>query len=159
MSTSAPTPQPVAPQPLPPLPADLDAALRRLAWEPICPSETRWAFDKGLGAVRAETNAKCQQEFEETGKATTKEFPAITPHELRHTCASLAIRQAGANIKVVKNLLSHKSATMTLDRYGHLYPDDLDAVAQRLDAGARQAADQLRTTALSATKPNLLLAR
>ena len=37
--------------------------------------ELRWAFDKGLGAVRAETNAKRQQEIEETGKATTKEFP------------------------------------------------------------------------------------
>ena len=70
--------------------------------------ELRWAFDKGLGAVRAETNAKRQQEMEETGKATTQEFPAITPHELRHTCASLAIRQAGANIKVVQNLLGHK---------------------------------------------------
>jgi len=66
---------------------------------------------------------------------------------------------AGANIKVVQNLLGHKSATMTLDRYGHLYPDDLDAVAQRLDEGARKAADRLRTTASSGPKPNLHLAR
>jgi len=60
---------------------------------------------------------------------------------------------------VVQNLLGHKSATMTLDRYGHLYPDDLDAVAQRLDEGARKAADRLRTTASSGPKPNLHLAR
>lgn len=51
----------------------------------------------------------------------TPEFPAITPHDLRHTCASLAI-SAGANVKVLQRLLGHKTATLTLDRYGHLFP-------------------------------------
>jgi integrase len=32
----------------------------------------------------------------------------------------------------VQRLLGHATATMTLDRYGHLYPDDLDDVAQQL---------------------------
>lgn len=68
-------------------------------------------------------------------------------HDLRHTCASLAIR-AGANVKVVQKLLGHKSATLTLDRYGHLFPDDLDAVAEALDEAA---ADDLRT--ISAISP------
>ena len=95
--------------------------------------------------VQSATAARRQQEIEQTGKATTKEFPAITAHGLRHTCASLAIRDAGANIKVVvQNLLGHESATMTLDLYGHLYPDDLDAVADRLDVGACEAAASLR---------------
>lgn len=62
-------------------------------------------------------------------------------HDLRHTCASLAI-SSGANIKVVQKLLGHKTAVLTLDRYGHLYPDDLDAVATAFDS----AADGLRTT-------------
>ena len=57
------------------------------------------------------------------------------------TCASLAIR-SGANIKVVQKLLGHKSAVLTLDRYGHLFPDDLDAVAAAFDAAT---ADALRT--------------
>jgi site-specific recombinase XerC len=61
-------------------------------------------------------------------------------HDLRHTCASLAIR-SGANVKVVQRLLGHKTATLTLDRYGHLFPDDLDAVADAFDS----AADALRT--------------
>lgn len=65
-------------------------------------------------------------------------------HDLRHTCAALAIR-SGANIKVVQKLLGHKSAVLTLDRYGHLYPDDLDAVAAAFDAAAGTAADALRT--------------
>lgn len=36
-------------------------------------------------------------------------------------------------------MLGHESATMTLDLYGHLFPDQLDDVAQRLDAAARLA--------------------
>lgn len=78
------------------------------------------------------------------GQGNHQGFPAITPHGLRHTCASLAIRDAGANVKVVQTLLGHESATMTLDLYGHLYPDDLNAVADRLDVGAREAATSLR---------------
>jgi integrase len=33
---------------------------------------------------------------------------------------------AGATVKVVQQMLGHKSATMTLDLYGHLYADQLD---------------------------------
>jgi integrase len=54
-------------------------------------------------------------------------------HELRHTAASLAI-QAGANIKALQNMLGHASAGLTLDRYGHLYQSDVDAVGQAIDA-------------------------
>jgi integrase len=60
----------------------------------------------------------------------------LHPHALRHTAASLAIA-SGANIKVVQQMLGHKSATMTLDLYGHLFPDQLDEVADRMDAAAR----------------------
>ncbi len=56
----------------------------------------------------------------------------LVPHELRHTAASLAIA-SGANIKVVQTMMGHASATMTWDLYGHLYDDDLDTVAARLD--------------------------
>lgn len=62
----------------------------------------------------------------------------LTPHDLRHTAASLAIH-SGANIKHVSNMLGHASSSLTLDVYGHLY-DDSD-VADRLDAMARQAAN------------------
>jgi site-specific recombinase XerD len=41
---------------------------------------------------------------------------------------------AGASIKVVQRMLGHKSATLTLDRYGHLYQDELQNVADRLDS-------------------------
>ncbi|MGH3262519.1 MAG: tyrosine-type recombinase/integrase, partial [Trebonia sp.] len=62
----------------------------------------------------------------------------LTPHSLRHTAASLAIA-SGADVKVVQQMLGHKSATMTLDLYGHLYDDRLDEVAERMDAARRRA--------------------
>lgn len=31
-------------------------------------------------------------------------------------------------------MLGHKTATLTLDTYGHLWPDRLDEVSDRLDA-------------------------
>lgn len=43
-------------------------------------------------------------------------------------------------------MLGHASAAMTLDRYGHLYEDELDAVADRMDeAATRILADSVRT--------------
>jgi integrase len=39
-----------------------------------------------------------------------------------HTAASLAIA-SGADVKVMQQMLGHKSATMTLDQYGHLFGD------------------------------------
>jgi site-specific recombinase XerD len=63
----------------------------------------------------------------------------LHPHELRHTAASLAIA-FGANVKVVQQMLGHKSPTMTLDLYGHLFADQLDEVADALDSAARAAA-------------------
>jgi hypothetical protein len=36
-------------------------------------------------------------------------------------------------VKIVQAMLGHRSAIRTLDRYGHLYPSDLDALADRLD--------------------------
>lgn len=58
---------------------------------------------------------------------------AITPHDLRHTCASLAVA-AGVNVLALQRMLGHKSATMTLDTYADLFDDDLDAVATTLHA-------------------------
>lgn len=60
-------------------------------------------------------------------------FPRVTAHALRHTAASLAV-SSGANVKVVQRMLGHASAAMTLDVYADLFDDDLNAVADRLDA-------------------------
>jgi integrase len=72
-------------------------------------------------------------------------LPGLTPHELRHTAASLDIA-ARANVKVVQQMLEHASTAMTLDIYAGLFADDLDTVADQLDrALAKLNADQMRT--------------
>jgi integrase len=40
---------------------------------------------------------------------------------------------SGANVKTVQAQLGHKTATMTLNQYGHLFPYDLDDVADKMD--------------------------
>jgi hypothetical protein len=40
---------------------------------------------------------------------------------------------------VVQQMMGHKSATMTLDQYGHLFPDRLDVVADAMDAARSSA--------------------
>ena len=69
----------------------------------------------------------------------------ITPHDLRHTVASLAV-QAGADVKAVQLILGHASAAMVLQPLRRPVRRRLDAVADRLDAAAALArADYLRT--------------
>jgi hypothetical protein len=43
-------------------------------------------------------------------------------------------------------MLGHAKASMTLDVYADLFDDDLDSVADSLDAAIKSAADRLRTT-------------
>jgi site-specific recombinase XerC len=54
-------------------------------------------------------------------------------HDLRHTCAALLIAQ-GAHPKAIQAQLGHSSIQVTLDLYGHLFPDDMDRLASQLDA-------------------------
>ncbi|HEX3206190.1 MAG TPA: tyrosine-type recombinase/integrase, partial [Propionibacteriaceae bacterium] len=63
----------------------------------------------------------------------------LTPHDLRHTAASLAIA-SGASVKNVQRMLGHKDAAMTLNVYASLFEDDLDDVSNRLDAALLEAA-------------------
>jgi integrase len=93
---------------------------RKGGW--LTEGELRWVMDPAAKAVEQE---------------------GLTPHELRHTCATMAIA-AGANIKVLQKLMGHKTATLTWDRYGHLYPDDLDAIADAFDEAATATAGDLR---------------
>jgi integrase len=53
-------------------------------------------------------------------------------HDLLHTFVSLMIA-AGANPKEVSTWAGHSSVSFTLDRYGHLYDEHGDDVADRLD--------------------------
>jgi integrase len=99
-------------------------------------------FPASGGGVLRNRNAR-RDWFDPAARAIG--VPGLTPHELRHTAASLAV-SAGANVKAVQRMLGHASAAMTLDRYADLFDDDLDAVAERLnDSAALARADFLRT--------------
>lgn len=56
----------------------------------------------------------------------------VTPHTLRHTCASLLI-QSGADPVAVQRHLGHKDVSTTLDIYAGLFPNRLDEIATALD--------------------------
>ena len=97
-------------------------------------------FTTGLGGVLRVSNyrkrffappvAACQK--------VDERFPTITPHDLRHTAASLVV-SAGANVKAVQRMLGHAKASMTLDVYADLFDDDLDDVADSHDAAIGSA--------------------
>jgi len=65
-------------------------------------------------------------------QAADTKFPRVTVHELRHTAALLMIASV-ANVKTVQSQLGHKTATISLAQYGHLFRDDLDDVANKRD--------------------------
>ncbi|MGB8380436.1 MAG: site-specific integrase [Dermatophilaceae bacterium] len=68
----------------------------------------------------------------------------LTPHDLRHTAASLAI-SAGASVVAVQTMLGHATPAITLSVYTHLFPADLQDVADRLDQAARMVRERSST--------------
>jgi len=53
-------------------------------------------------------------------------------HDLRHTCATLLLRQ-GVHVKFVQELLGHGDVSLTLNTYSHVLPDMGDAAAGAMD--------------------------
>jgi integrase len=58
-------------------------------------------------------------------------------HDLRHTCATLLLRQ-GVHVKYVQELLGHADISLTLNVYSHILPDMGDAAAGAMDAALGQ---------------------
>jgi integrase len=54
-------------------------------------------------------------------------------HDLRHTCATLLLKQ-GVHVKFVQELLGHADVSLTLNVYGHVLSDMGDAAASGMDA-------------------------
>ena len=54
-------------------------------------------------------------------------------HDLRHTCATLLLRE-GVNVKVVSEMLGHASIIITLNTYSHVLPDMQDSAADAMEA-------------------------
>lgn len=103
---------------------------------PLPRSGSGW-FSRAVDRCIAADTERAEKAIERN-EAPPPIMPRVTPHDLRHTAASLAI-SAGANVKAVQRMLGHASAAMTLDTYADLFEDDLDDVASALDQ-ARAAA-------------------
>lgn len=54
-------------------------------------------------------------------------------HDLRHTCATLLLRE-GVNAKVVSEMLGHASIAITLNTYSHVLPDMQDSAVDAMEA-------------------------
>ena len=52
-------------------------------------------------------------------------------HDLRHTAVALAISQ-GAHPKAIQRRMGHSTINMTLDRYGHLFPELDEQIADHI---------------------------
>lgn len=94
-------------------------------------SKDGFQYPPRKAAERSDRKTKIRVDWLEAGLLAAG-IPYASPHELRHTAASLAI-SAGANVKAVQRMLGHASAAMTLDVYGELWDEDLDHLADRLE--------------------------
>lgn len=52
-------------------------------------------------------------------------------HSLRHTCGAW-LAQTGAHPKAIQTIMRHSSITLTMDQYGHLFPDEHARSIERL---------------------------
>lgn len=56
----------------------------------------------------------------------------VTLHQLRHTCVSVLISK-GAHPKHIQSWVGHTSIEETMNTYGHLFPDSMDNLADKID--------------------------
>lgn len=67
----------------------------------------------------------------------TAGVPYIRPHDLRHTSATLLLRQ-GTHMKIVQERLGHSDIAMTMNLYSHVAPDLQEAAALNLESLLRR---------------------
>jgi integrase len=106
----------------------------------------------GLGPDRPFTANMLQRRADQAWREAG--LDRITPHEARHTFASLMIA-AGVNAKALSTFMGHANISITLDRYGHLMPGSEGEAAQLLDvyvtAQRERAEEQARRAGATLT--------
>ena len=63
-------------------------------------------------------------------------------HDLRHTCATLLLRQ-GVHVKFVQELLGHSDVSLTLNIYSHILPDMGDTAAEAMEDALEETSETL----------------
>ncbi len=113
-----------------PIPATLAAHLARP--EDVCDNDFVFGRAAGKPFEPWTVNNRAYKAWEAVG------HQRITLHECRHTYASLMIA-AGVNPKALQTFMGHASITITLDRYGKLFPGSEDEAAVLLNAYLEKA--------------------
>ena len=70
-------------------------------------------------------------------------------HDLRHTSVALAIA-SGAHPKAIQSRMGHSSINVTLDRYGHLFPELDEAIAEAFGRSLLEARERRTRVVVSA---------
>jgi integrase len=70
-------------------------------------------------------------------------LPRVRFHDLRHTCASLMLRE-GIHPKIVQERLGHATIAVTLDLYSHVLPGMQADAASRIDVTLKAAIEKFR---------------
>jgi integrase len=118
-----------------PLPATLGRDLLELRTE-LGGQEADFAFPNARGGARDPKNF-ANRLFAPAARAAG--VPWATPHDLRHTFASRAVRE-GVNVKQLQALLGHATIGVTLDTYAHLFDDDLPAALPEVEMARKPVA-------------------
>lgn len=108
--------------------------LRR--WQPLCPKgEFNLVFPNGMGKPMAYSNLFQQllkPVCQKLGLVTAKGTPLFSFHAARHYRVSELIA-SGANVREIMGEVGHASSALTLDLYGHLFPEDLARRRERAE--------------------------
>jgi integrase len=83
-------------------------------------------------------------------KAKARSGLQLRFHDLRHTSVALAIA-AGAHPKAIQVRMGHSSINVTLDRYGHLFPELDQAIADAFDREISEAKRRSGSTVVHAS--------
>jgi integrase len=86
-------------------------------------------FTTASGTPRRSANFRQRIWLPATNQAS---LDGLTPHHLRHSCASLLISE-GAHPRQVMEQLGHSSINVTMNTYAKVFPDDMDDLADRLE--------------------------
>jgi integrase len=100
-------------------PTDLDRAVKVLVnWsDPNTPENVRrWRAVPHIARPALETALK-----------NGAKLGQYSPHDLRHTFATLALRR-GERVEIVSRILGHAKISITLDVYRHVLPSELHAI-------------------------------
>ena len=65
----------------------------------------------------------------------------IRIHDLRHSHASLLISKLNVPVIAVSRRLGHEKVSVTLNTYGHLYPNQMDDIASQLNNEMEKGGD------------------